>query len=163
MASPPVARILARVIPAVLQRACQVLHVAEILVVSRVFPGEQRMHGVMKIVAPLRCHLESALAPPTQDASVIQIAFSNHRNVSPNPRGERVYFRRQLRKKRKRAGIKNSVNGVEPQRVDVKILEPVEGVIDEVTANLIAVRTVKVERRSPGRFIAIRKIGTILA
>src|SRR5260370_15610292 len=155
MASPPVARILAGVIPALLQCARQGPHIAEILVVSRGFPGQQRMHGVMKVVAPLRCHLKSALAPRTEYASVVQIAFGNHRNVSPNPCGESVYFPRQLRKKRERACVKNSVNGVESQRVNVKIVEPVERVLDEEMAHLITVRTVKVQRRSPGRFVTI--------
>src|SRR5712671_5923143 len=54
VASPPVPRILTSIIPALLQRPGQVLASAEILVVSRIFAGQQRMHGVMKIITPLR-------------------------------------------------------------------------------------------------------------
>src|SRR5260370_9983410 len=110
MPSPPMARVLAGVTPALLQCACQVLHITEVLVVSRVFAGQQRMHGAMKIVAPLRCHLEPALAPRTECSSVVHFAFGNHRNVSPNPCGGTVYFPRQLPKKTQRASFKNSVN-----------------------------------------------------
>src|SRR5882762_5561967 len=68
VASPPVPRILTSVIPALLQGLRQMLNAAEILVVSRIFAGEQRMHGVMKIIAPLRWHSQSALTTRPQHA-----------------------------------------------------------------------------------------------
>src|SRR5258705_49459 len=119
-ADPPVPRILTSVIPALLQRPGQVLDSAEILVVSRIFAGEQCVHRVMKIIAPLRWHAQSAFATRTQYPCIVQIALRDQRNDSPGSVGESVNLLRQFGEKRKRAGIKDSVNGVEPQHIDME-------------------------------------------
>src|SRR6267378_3998940 len=138
VASPAVARILTSVIPALLQRRRQMLNVAEILVVSRIFTGQQRMHGVMEIIAPLRWHAQSPFATRTQYPCIVQIALRDQRNDSPGSVRESVNFLRQFGEKRKRAGIKDSVNGVEPQHIDMKSLQPVESVFDEKAAYVVA-------------------------
>src|SRR6267154_6718757 len=163
VASPPVPRILTSVIPALLQRPGQVLDSAEILVVSRILTGQQRMHGVMKIIAPLRRHAQSAFATRTQYARIVQIALRDQRNHSPGSAGESVNFLRQFGEKRKRAGIKDSVNGVEPQHINMKSFQPVESVFDEKAAYVVASGSIKVQRRSPRRLVMLGKIRTIFA
>src|SRR5712675_1378299 len=163
VASPPVPRILTSVIPALLQRPGQVLDSAEILVVSRIFAGEQRVHGVMKIIAPLRWHAQSAFATRTQYPCIVQIALRNQRNDSSGSVGESINFLRQFGEKRKRAGIKDSVNGVEPQHIDMKSFQPVESIFDEKAAYVVAFGSVKVQRRSPRRLVMLGKIWTIFA
>src|SRR6267154_212370 len=138
VASPAVARILTSVIPALLQRPGQVLDSAEILVVSGIFAGEQCVHRVMKIIAPLRWHAQSAFATRTQYPCIVQIALRDQRNDSSGSVGESVNFLRQFGEKRKRAGIKDSVNGVEPQHIDMKSFQPVERVFDEKAAYVVA-------------------------
>src|SRR6202030_3796690 len=117
----------------------------------------------MKIVAPLRRHPKSSLAPRTQHARIVQIALRNERNAPARPCGESIDLLGQLAQERERARIKDSMNRVEPQRINMKILEPVECVLDEKAPHLIAVRAIKVQRRSPRRLVTIRKIRTILA
>src|SRR5882762_1370241 len=163
VASPPMARILTSVIPALLQRLRQMLNAAEILVVSRIFTGQQRMHGMMEIVAPLRWHAQSAFATRTQHARIVQIALRDQRNDSPGLAGESVNFLRQFCEKRKRARIKDSVKGVEPQHIDMKSFQPVKRVFDEKAAYVVAVGSVKVQRRSPRRLVMLGKIWTIFA
>src|SRR5882762_8009426 len=163
VASPPVGRILTSVIPALLQGPGQVLDSAEILVVSGIFAGEQCVHRVMKIIAPLRWHAQSAFATRTQYPCIVQIALRDQRNDSPGSVGESVNLLRQFGEKRKRAGIKDSVNGVESQHINMKIFQPVESVFDEKPAYVVAVGSVKVQRRSPRRLVMFGKIRTIFA
>src|SRR5712672_4174908 len=126
VASPPVPRILPSVIPALLQGLRQMLNAAEVLVVSRIFAGEQSVHRVMKIIAPLRWHAQSAFATRTQYPCIVQIALRDQRNDSPRSAGESINFLRQFGEKRKCAGIKDSVNGVEPQHIDMKSFQQVK-------------------------------------
>src|SRR5882762_2357984 len=163
VASPPVARVLTSVIPPLLQRLRQMLNAGEILVVSRIFTGQQRMYGVMKIIAPLRWHAQSAFATRTQYARIVQIALRDQRNDSSGSVGESVNFLRQFGQKRKCASIKDSVNGVEPQHINMKSFQPVESVFDEKAAYVIAFGSVKVQRRSPRRLVMLGKIRTIFA
>src|SRR5580765_3926366 len=121
------------------------------------------MHGMMKIVAPLRGHAQSAFATRTQYSRVVQVTLGDQRNDSAASVSESVDFIRQFSEKRNRARIKDSVNGVEPQHINMKILQPVESVFDEEVANVVAVRAIKVQGRSPGRLVIFRKIRTILA
>src|SRR5467141_3598533 len=127
------------------------------------FAGEQCVHGMMEIVAPLRWHAQSAFAPRTQYARIVQIALRDQRNDSSGSVRESVNFLRQFGEKRKCAGIKDSVNGVEPQHIDMKSFQPVERVFDEKAAYVIAFGSVKVQRRSPRRLVMLGKIRTIFA
>src|SRR5258708_10472920 len=127
------------------------------------FAGEQCVHGMMEIVAPLRWHAQSAFAPRTQYARIVQIALRDHRNDSSGSVGESINFLRQFGQKRKCASIKDSVNGVEAQHIDMKSLQPVERVFDEKAAYVVAFGSVKVQRRSPKRLVMLGKIRTIFA
>lgn len=70
---------------------------------------------------------------------------------------------RKLGKKREGAGVENPVYGVESQRIDVKILQPVQRVADKEMPHLVAVRPIEVQRRSPRRFVVIGEIRPVLA
>src|ERR1700722_20774775 len=62
-----------------------------------------------------------------------------------------------------RAEIKDSMHGIQAQSVEVILLKPVERVVDEETADLIAGRAVKVDCLSPGTLIATGEVRTIFA
>ena len=47
---------------------------------------------------------------------------------------------------------------VEAERVDPAIAEPVERVLDEKFPHLVAVSAVEIERRPPGRLIAVGEV-----
>src|SRR3981189_1109524 len=59
--------------------------------------------------------------------------------------------------------IEDSMNSVQSKSVDVKLLKPVQRILDEEVADFITVGAIKVQRRSPGRAITVRKIGAVLA
>jgi trehalose synthase len=58
--------------------------------------------------------------------------------------------------------IEDGVNGIQPQCVKVKLRLAVERVLNEVTAHLVAVRPVEVQRLTPGRVVAVREVGSEL-
>ena len=61
-----------------------------------------------------------------------------------------------------RRPVENRVQRVEPQPVDVVLLDPVAGVPDEVTPHLVAVAVVEVDRRAPWRVITVGEVGGVI-
>ncbi len=53
----------------------------------------------------------------------------------------------------------DGMHGVQAQGVDVTLPLPVEGVFDEVTAHVVAVGAVEVERLAPWRAVPVGEIG----
>src|SRR3954447_21793846 len=71
-------------------------------------------------------------------------------------------FRRQLLKKGNRRCIDNCMDGVEPQPIHVIIAQPHDCIIAKEAADLVAVRTIEIETRSPRRRVLVRKVGAKL-
>src|ERR1700733_6959630 len=57
-----------------------------------------------------------------------------------------------------RAEIVDSVDGIEAERIEVKVLQPIQCVFDEEPPYFVAVGTVVVDRLAPGSAIAIGKV-----
>src|SRR5690349_3522752 len=55
------------------------------------------------------------------------------------------------------------MNGVEPQRVNVKILEPIKGIAYKQVTHFIAVGTIEIQGCSPWRLVMLGEIGSVLA
>ena len=58
--------------------------------------------------------------------------------------------------------IEDSMNSVQSKSVDVKLLNPVQRILDEEVADFITVGAIEVQSRSPGRAITVRKIWAVL-
>ena len=61
----------------------------------------------------------------------------------------------QLLQQMLRAVVEDGMHRVQPQAVEVELLDPVEGVVDDEFAHRAAVRPVEVDRRAPWRLVAI--------
>src|SRR3979490_1241636 len=59
--------------------------------------------------------------------------------------------------------IEDSMNSVQSKSVKVKLLKPVQRILDEQVADFITVGAIEVQSRSPGRAITVRKIWAELA
>src|SRR5436853_331881 len=70
----------------------------------------------------------------------------------------RVLGRREVLQERLGGVIDDGVHGVDAQRIDVKLLDPLQGVVDEEPAHVVAVRPVEVQRRAPRRLVAVGKV-----
>ena len=80
MAALPVGRILPSIVPSVLEGRDQWLDSAEILVVAAPFIRQQRMDGMMEVIAPLRVKPITAVGPVEEQTRVVKIAFCNELN-----------------------------------------------------------------------------------
>src|SRR5262245_7618550 len=55
--------------------------------------------------------------------------------------------------------IENRMNSVEPERIDVIVGDPFQGIKNEKATDLIALRVIEIQARTPRRFVTIREIG----
>src|SRR5579872_875135 len=116
------------------------------------------MHCVMKVVAPLRVNAIPSLRGRVQYANIIQIAFGDQMDLPAEPLRQIAGGALQLGEKMPRPEIEDPVNRIEPQSVEMIVLQPVQSVFDEKSPDLIAACTVKVERLSPGSAVTIGKV-----
>src|ERR1700738_2713985 len=63
-----------------------------------------------------------------------------------------------FRQERIGAEIENAMNRVQPQRVEMKCLQPVERVLNKKSAHFVAARFVKIDGLSPGSSIPVGEI-----
>ncbi len=66
----------------------------------------------------------------------------------------------QFDQERSGAPVDELVDGVEAQRVDVEVLEPLARVGQEVRSHVVGERAVQVDRRTPGRAVAVGEVGS---
>jgi hypothetical protein len=58
--------------------------------------------------------------------------------------------------------IDDGVHGVDAQRIDVKLVDPLQRVVDEKPADVVAVRSVEVERQTPRRLVPVGEVRAVL-
>src|SRR5262245_62196523 len=107
------------------------------------------MERMMKIVVPLRVVAIAATPGTVEVASLVVVVFENEMHVALAPR-PRAHVGGKLGENVGRGVVGNGMHRVEPQPVEVVLLEPVERVVGEVVAHHASVRTVK-ERKSTRR------------
>ena len=64
----------------------------------------------------------------------------------------------QLSQKRIGRLIDDGVNGIEPQRIDVELVDPAQGVLDEVPPHFVAAGPFEIDGRPPGRVMPVAEI-----
>src|SRR5437762_11048199 len=112
----------------------------------------------MKVVVPLRIEaVASKLHGPNQ-TRIIQGAFRNDMNTTIERGPLFVHRIAKFFEEVQRGVIENGVHGVQAKRVDVIIRNPFQRVRDEKMTNLVAVRVIEVQCRTPRRFVAIGKV-----
>ena len=74
-----------------------------------------------------------------------------------------MYRRVQLLQDVGGVGIKDTVDSVQTQGVDMVFSHPVEGVVDKITAHLTAILAIVVHRLAPRGLVTVGKVGTVLA
>src|SRR6185437_5054406 len=92
----------------------------EALIVSRALAGEQHVHGVVKVVAPLRVHRVASALHGSQQPRIVQVALGDHLHPASELRRTVVYALRELGQDVLRAEVEDAVDRIEAQRVDVK-------------------------------------------
>ena len=94
----------------------------------------------MKIIEPLGVDAIAALGRRPDDTRVVEVAFRDQPGRAAEACGLRVKVLGHFLENMARAEIENAVDGVEAQRVDVILRQPVEGVVHKEAAHAVALR-----------------------
>src|SRR5215469_2833052 len=135
--------------------------ISEVVIVPSLLLGEQSMQGMMKIIAPLRINFVSPARPRRNDSHIIQIALCDQMDPPAEPLRQFGHRHLQLCQKSEGTEIENPVNRIEPKRVEVILLEPVESILAEKTSHLITAGSVEINGFSPGRAITTCEVRTV--
>src|SRR5947209_1688202 len=119
------------------------------------------MQRMMKIIAPLRIDFIPTAVPRCDDPRVVQITFRNQVNFPAKSLRQFSHIRLQFRQEVQRAEIENSMDRVQPKRVEVILVKPIECILPEKSPYLVAPRSVVIDGLSPWRAISIREIWAV--
>ena len=145
---------------ALAERGREIRHRTEVRVVVVALAGEQHVQRVVEVVAPLRVATHPAVGLRGDEARVVRGALRDQPDVTTLLLGVRVDGVDELLHEGIRARIGDGVHGIQPQRVDAEVVDPVERVLDEVVADLVRARAVEVERVAPRRVVPIGEVRT---
>ncbi len=132
----------------------------KILVVGLLLAGQKYTQGMVEIVIPDRVESPAAHFRRAHHAGIVAIVLRDQVNVPPEFLRLRMNGCAQLLEKCLRGGINNRVDGIEPKRIDVVIVHPLQRVLDEIAPHIVAICIGKINRLSPRRFVKVREIRT---
>src|SRR5262249_39375235 len=131
--------------------------------IAAALAGEERVHGMVEIVGPLGIKAMPALVRTQKDFGIVQVALGDYVNMSRRTCCNLVSDLLDGRHDMEGTEIKNRMDGVKPQAIEVKVLQPHAGVIEHVVPNGIRAGPVVVERLSPRCLVAVREVWSKLA
>ena len=123
-----------------------------VAVVAVVLLGHSDMQRVVDVVVPLRREAHFVFRAAERPGRIVVVLEHEMdmavRHGPPHRRGD-------LGQDMRRAVVHDRVHGVEPQPVDMVLLQPVKGVVHHEVAHNPAVLSVVVDRRTPRRAVAL--------
>src|SRR5437867_9100614 len=118
---------------------------------------------MMEVVAPLRIEPEAEQLFGSDHAGVVEIALRDRVNA-PSQLARAIAHRcRQILKEWLRGMIDDRVHCIDAQRIDVKLIDPHQRVVNEKPADMIAVWAVEVQRLAPWRLVTVSEVRPELA
>jgi hypothetical protein len=118
---------------------------------------------VVDVVGPHGVEPEAARRQRAHDAGVVALELGGEHQGPPGGAGQFVDLEAELLEEVHRGRVDDGVDGVEPQTIDVVVPQPVQRVVDDEPADLVALATVDVERLAPRRPVAVGEVGAELA
>lgn len=131
----------------------------EIHVVAEGLIGQIGVQRVMHIVGPLRVHAHAAGRPRLDHGRLVQVGFGDQRDRTGQAGPDRVHPLGQLGQDVLQRLVDQGMHGVQPQRVDVELAQPADGVLADEIADAVGVLVVQVDSRSPRRVVLVGEIG----
>ena len=95
----------------------------------------------------------------TDKSGIVVGAFRDQKNLPIEPFRGAMDFCAEFFEKSHRGIVDNRVAGVEAQRIDVEVTDPIQSILNEIVSYFIAELAVEIHRRSPRSIVAIGKIG----
>ena len=145
------------------QRACHRAHAAEIGVVPASLPGERHVHRVVKVVGPVPVEPEASNLARPHPPGIVAFDLGDDHGPAAGNRSLAVHGRTDLLGQVHRAQVHDPVGRVEPETVEVELVDPVHRVVHQIAADLVAVGPVEVEPLAPGGAVAVAEVGAELA
>ncbi|MCL4347297.1 MAG: hypothetical protein M1117_05220 [Candidatus Thermoplasmatota archaeon] len=124
--------------------------IAIIFVIAIPFTCEEGMYGMVEVIIPLCCYSVTAPFPFHHYPWIVEIALGDDCYMSVLPPCKCVCLFHQFLQNVFRRCINNAVHGIKAKAVEAVFIEPVERIVKDESPHGIAVRTVKVQRFSPG-------------
>ena len=115
---------------------------------------------MVKIIIPHRIKTPATRPRSAHHSSVVSIAFREQIDVPVEFLGLAVNGCPELFQECWCGEIHNRVNRVEAEGIYMEIGDPLQRILDEVSADLIAPGLVEIDRLSPRRLVEIREIRT---
>ena len=131
---------------------------AEVDEITAPVARQKGVEAVVEVVAPLRVHAPAASIRRVDDSDVVQIALGDEPSLPIEPPGLGVKTVGQLGEHVAHARVVDAVHRVEPKAIDVKLGQPVQGVVDEVTPDPRSVLAVERNRLSPWRLVPAAEV-----
>ena len=157
MPATAVRRILARVDVAFGKGRDQMCKLTKVLIIPSLLTRQQCMEGVVEIVVPLGVKPIAPQPLRPDKLCIVEIAFRNEIHPAADPlcllmdRGGKLLQERLGRK------VQDGVHCIKSQGIDMKFRDPVEGIFDEETLDLIAMRPIEVDGHPHGvRYCSVK-------
>src|SRR5579864_1282169 len=153
-------RILPAIVPSILQSRDHRLDSAKILVIAALLLRQQRVHGMMEVIAPLRVESVAAMSSIEEQPRVVQIAFCNELDGPPQLLRELVGRFLEFCQEMLGAEIEDAVDSIQAQGIKVVVFEPIQRIFAEESSHVVAAGTVEIESLTPRGSITIGEIGS---
>ena len=132
-------------------------------VVAGLLPRQQSVQRVMKVIAPLRIESQSADRCREQDLRRVQVALGNGEDLPPQAFGALADRGTEVLQKGLGRMIDDGMHRIDPQRIDMELVDPHESVLDEIAPHVIAVGTIEIHGLAPRRLVAVGEVGSEFA
>ena len=141
MASAPMGRMLTCIDKAVLQGGGELSESPEVFIIARAFVSQYAVKCVVKIVTPLRVYSVSAFCGRRDDPAIVEVALRDQQDGASEPFCFCMDQVRKFFQDVHGAEIVDAVYGVQPQSVDMILRDPVQRIVEDEAADLVAVRS----------------------
>ena len=131
----------------------------EVRVVAVRLPGECHVQSVMEVVAPLRVQTVATGLAGRDQPRVVEVGLGDQGQRPTLVGRQRRHLDRHLLEQVCRRLVGQSVHGVQPQPVDVVVLEPHPDVVEDVATHLRRPLAVEVHQVAPG-VASVLEVGT---
>src|SRR5262249_45212842 len=145
---------------AFLQRTCDLLRPAKVLIVAFVLSGEKGMDGMMKIVTPNGIQAKAAGVDGPYQLFVILVGFGDHADGAAHFFGKGGHVFRDFGENVARRIVIDRLHRVQAQPVHVILAYPIERVLHKVGAYAIASGVIVIDGLAPRGCVMSGEIGT---
>ena len=121
------------------------------------------MRGMMEVVRPLRIQPVPAAIVRIQYAGIIEVALADHGRRPASSRTGIFGDFRDGAEDVACAQVEDGVDGIDPEPIEVELLQPHPDIVQDVVAHRVAAMPVIVDGRAPGGLVAVVEVAAELA